>query len=343
MKLARGVLCATDRVPPSGSFTSPAAGNVSGTITVAVNAADNDKVASVQFKVDGTNIGSAVTVAPFQVSHDTRTLLNGSHTYSAVITDRIGNNVTITQLVTNANAPVVNITSPTNGSNINGSVNLTATVTSYDASISVQFKIDGVNQGSAQTSGPFQILSYDTHLLTATGHTFSVVATDGHSNSTTASVTATVNNSVPTGGTALLGDWQLWDGSSYSSGRNPLPNYNDRDVWDWIWQNTAAKFGYVSLPGNPDSTHYQMKAQMVGSRLEGGAIDLIINGVEQAASAPAGFSYQGGTIYNLNGGESLGGRCWINGAPDADEGANTFFEQGIGLIYWFVVKAGYQS
>lgn len=242
-------------------------------------------------------------------------------------------------------APSGSFTSPTNGSNISGTITISVSVADNDQIASVQFKIDGTNQGSPITSAPFQITGYDTHLLTAGSHTFSAVVTDRVGNSTTLTSTVTNVNSVPASGSTLLGDWQLWsDGDgAYSSGRNPLPNFNHRDTWDWIWQATGSKFGYKTMPSNPDSTHYQMKAQAVSSRCEGGKIGLILNGVEQTAFAPAGFSQQFGTVYNLNGGESLGGRCWLNGADDADEEANTFFEQGIGLTYWFEIKGGYLS
>jgi len=434
--LPSGVLC-VDRIAPTVQFTSPAAGNVSGTITISCTAADNDQVASVQFTLDGSNLGSAITVAPFSMTQDTHTLVNGAHTYGVIVKDREGNQVTSSVAVTVKNTPTVSLTAPGNGATISGTSTFTANVTGYGTGITVQFQRDGGNIGPAMTVGPYQY-SYDTHAATNGAHTIGVVATDAQGNSTTQTVNVTVanvpvvnslspangahtsgtttitanvtqygasctvqffidgnqvggnqnggngnysvnhdshylsgqtwhtymvrvtdnlgntasasngvycDNTTPASGQTLLGDWQLWDDGAggYSSGRNYLPNYNDRDNWNWIWQNTGAKFGYVNLPGNPDPTHYQMYGQLVSSRCEGGAIGLIINGVEQAAQAPGQFNYQGGQTWSFGGGEQIGGRCWINGSADADEQANTFFEQGIGIGYWFGVKAGYNS
>jgi hypothetical protein len=211
MRPVVGTLC-VDRINPVGNFTSPAAGNVSGVITVAVNATDNDKVASVQFKLDGANLGGLLTVAPFQVGYDTRSSLNGPHTFSAVITDRLGNTTTISQAVTMANVPVVTITAPSAG-NVGGVINLTATVTSYDASISVQFRVDGSNLGAAQTAAPFAYNGYDTRSLLNGAHTFSVVATDGHGNTTTQTVNVNFVNApvvtitAPGNGATISGVW----------------------------------------------------------------------------------------------------------------------------------------
>src|SRR5262249_38243041 len=63
-----------DTTPPAVSLTSPAAGaTVSGTVTVSANASDNIAVAGVQFQVDGVNLGSPDTAAPYSVSWDTTT------------------------------------------------------------------------------------------------------------------------------------------------------------------------------------------------------------------------------------------------------------------------------
>src|SRR5262249_19591454 len=51
-----------DEIPPTVTVTSPANGaNVSGTITLSADAADNIGVVGVQFKLDNENIGSEIT------------------------------------------------------------------------------------------------------------------------------------------------------------------------------------------------------------------------------------------------------------------------------------------
>ena len=82
----------TNTTPPTVALTAPASGStVSGTTTVSANATDNVGVASVQFTLDGANLGSALTTSPYQVSWDTTTATNGAHTLSAVARDAAGN------------------------------------------------------------------------------------------------------------------------------------------------------------------------------------------------------------------------------------------------------------
>jgi chitodextrinase len=85
----------TDTTPPTVSMTVPASGaTVSGTVTVSANASDNVGVASVQFTLDGANLGSALTASPYQVAWDTTTAANGSHSLTAVAKDAAGNTAT---------------------------------------------------------------------------------------------------------------------------------------------------------------------------------------------------------------------------------------------------------
>jgi hypothetical protein len=188
-----GILCG-DSVAPVANFTNPAAGNVAGTITLSVNASDNDQIASVQFQIDGANIGAPDTVAPYSISYDTRNVLNGAHTISAVVSDRAGNKTTLNQAVTMVNSPVVTVSIPAQGATVSGIVNITANVTSYDSSVSVQFKIDGGNYGGAQGGAGPHAIGYDTMAVNNAAHSFGATATDNHGNSGTGTNSANVNN-----------------------------------------------------------------------------------------------------------------------------------------------------
>jgi hypothetical protein len=84
-----------DNVPPTVSITAPAAGaTVAGTITVSASAADNVGVVGVQFKLDGANLGTEVTTAPYAVSWNTVSVSNALHTLTAVARDAAGNTST---------------------------------------------------------------------------------------------------------------------------------------------------------------------------------------------------------------------------------------------------------
>ncbi|MFO1503998.1 MAG: TIGR03118 family protein [Steroidobacteraceae bacterium] len=81
-----------DTTPPTASITSPAAGNVSGTVTVVATAADNVGVSQVQFLAGTTVIGTA-TSAPYSVQWNT-TGLSGAQQLTAVARDGAGNSTT---------------------------------------------------------------------------------------------------------------------------------------------------------------------------------------------------------------------------------------------------------
>src|SRR3989454_7450604 len=81
-----------DVTPPIVSISAPAAGvTVAGTVTVSANASDNVGVVGVLFKLDGTNLGAEVTVAPYAVSWNTTLATSGSHSLTAVARDAAGN------------------------------------------------------------------------------------------------------------------------------------------------------------------------------------------------------------------------------------------------------------
>lgn len=108
----------TDTTAPTVSLTAPTAGTtVSGTITAAASAADNQGVSSVQFQVDGTNMGAADTTAPYSATWNSTTVANGSHTIRAVARDAAGNATTSTGVtVTVTNSTGASTVSPGNPS-----------------------------------------------------------------------------------------------------------------------------------------------------------------------------------------------------------------------------------
>jgi hypothetical protein len=67
---------------------------VAGTITVSASAADNVGVVGVQFKLDGANLGTEVTTAPYAVSWNTVSVSNALHALTAVARDAAGNTST---------------------------------------------------------------------------------------------------------------------------------------------------------------------------------------------------------------------------------------------------------
>ena len=98
-----------DITPPSVSMTAPANGaTVQGSVNVNATASDNVGVASVQFQLDGADLGGPDTTAPYATSWSTALVLNGSHTLKAVARDTAGNSKissAVTVTVSNAAPP----------------------------------------------------------------------------------------------------------------------------------------------------------------------------------------------------------------------------------------------
>ena len=145
-----------DTVPPTVSITSPAPDStVSGTITVSANPSDNVGVAAVQFKLDGNNLGTEVTTAPYSVSLDTTTLLNGSHTLTAVARDAAFNRGTSTVTVTVSNSIPFNFSLSANGVQVltqGQSTSITVTATPLAGSIQpVSFSVSALPAGAGSS------------------------------------------------------------------------------------------------------------------------------------------------------------------------------------------------
>ncbi len=95
----------SDATAPSVSLTSPVGGaTVSGSaVTVSANASDNVAVASVQFKLDGNNLGAADTSSPYSITWNTTSVSNGSHVLTAVATDSSNNTATSSSVTVTVN------------------------------------------------------------------------------------------------------------------------------------------------------------------------------------------------------------------------------------------------
>ncbi len=102
-----------DITAPTVSITAPTDGaTVSGaSVTVSANASDNSGVVGVQFKLDGANLGSEDTTAPYSIVWDTTVATNGTHTITAVARDAAANTTTATTITVTVDnrAPIVSV------------------------------------------------------------------------------------------------------------------------------------------------------------------------------------------------------------------------------------------
>lgn len=94
--------------------------------------------------------------------------------------------------------PTVSVTAPTASSTVSGSsVTISATASDNIGVVGVQFKIDGTNTGSEDTSSPYSI-TWNSTSVSDGSHTITAVARDAAANSTTSSgVSITVDNTAP--------------------------------------------------------------------------------------------------------------------------------------------------
>jgi hypothetical protein len=191
-----------DTTPPAVALSSPAAGALAGTVTVSATASDNVGVVGVQFKLDGVNLGAELTSSPYSYSWNTVGVAAGSHTLTAVARDAAGNTTTSTAVVVtllDTTAPTVSVTAPSAAAHVSGSsVTVSASALDDVGVTSVQFKLDGVNLGAADTTAPFSI-SWDSTGVADGSHTLTAVASDAALHATTsAGIAVTVDNTPPT-------------------------------------------------------------------------------------------------------------------------------------------------
>ncbi len=97
--------------PPTVSMIAPAPGTIAGLTTVAASASSTSStIASVQFVLDGSNLGSALTTPPYYPSWDTTKTTAGQHTLTAVAYDANGlsaSSSALTVTVDNSGNPAV--------------------------------------------------------------------------------------------------------------------------------------------------------------------------------------------------------------------------------------------
>lgn len=90
--------------------------------------------------------------------------------------------------------PTVSMSAPASGATVSGTSNLTANATDNVGVVSVQFKIDGANAGSPDTTSPYSF-AWDTTKAANGSHTLTATATDTSGNIATANaVTVMVSN-----------------------------------------------------------------------------------------------------------------------------------------------------
>ncbi|MDB5920142.1 MAG: peptidase [Massilia sp.] len=181
-----------DTQKPSASITSPAgSSSVSGSVTVAVNAADNVGIDRVELKANGTVVG-VDTASPFSFSWNTSGVPNGMNTLVATAWDKAGNatasnpvavnvaNVVVVP-VRDTTPPAVTIDNPTTGG-VSGTVNIAihATDNSGAAALTEKLYVDNVLVASGK--GGSLAYAWNTRNYATGQHAIKALATDAAGN-----------------------------------------------------------------------------------------------------------------------------------------------------------------
>ena len=189
-------------VPPTVSLIEPGDGvvfNLPTTINLAASATDTDgSVAKVEFFSDGNKIGEA-TSAPYAFAWNSAAA--GTHSLTATATDNLGATTTSAAVSITVNAanvpPTVNLTQPSDGElfNLPTTINLAATATDTDGSVTKVEFFAGTRKLGEDTTAPFTFAwsnaKSGTYSLTAR-------ATDNLGAVTTSNAVSIVVNASPT-------------------------------------------------------------------------------------------------------------------------------------------------
>ncbi|HEY7118821.1 MAG TPA: Ig-like domain-containing protein [Tepidisphaeraceae bacterium] len=265
---------APDTTFPTVAMTAPADGaTVSGTsTTVSANASDNVGVVGVQFLLNGSALGSEDTTAPYSISWDTTGVANNTYTLTAQARDAAGNvatsapvNVTVNNVI-DTGAPTVAVTSPTDGSTVNGTIPVNANASDDVGVVGVQFKLDGNNLGAEDTTAPYSV-NWATTGASNANHTLTAVARDAAGHSTlSVVVNVTVNNpdttfptvslTAPANGATVSNSLTLSANASDNVGvvgvqflldGNAIGNEDTTSPYSITWDSTSASNGIHTL------------------------------------------------------------------------------------------------
>jgi len=197
----------------SATMAAPAnLATVSSTVPVTATATSTAGIASVQFYLDGSPLGSAATSSPYTISWNTASSTNGNHSLYALATDNYANTATSTSVtVTVANPPVISAIST-------GTPLTTAATIAWITDQAADSLVEYGTSSAYTTSSTYNASYVTSHSVTLTGlnsltpyhfrvdSSDGVLATSSDSTFTTAAMASggSGGNSVSAGGGAVV-------------------------------------------------------------------------------------------------------------------------------------------
>ena len=212
-------------------------------------------------------------------------MTNGTHTLTAVLTDSGNNTITSAPINVTVNNAVttIAITAPSPGATVSGAavtVAATATPAPGLTIVSVQFKVDNVNQGTADTTSPYSVV-VDSTKLSNGAHTLIAVVTDSSNNVVVSiPISITVNNpSTPTT-TAFIA------GFTPGVGRNDFSGFVGMQFTVGSAPIKVTAFGPLYLPGNTSTHVLKLVNASDGSDVPSGSVTLSLPSGTPWVSSP---------------------------------------------------------
>jgi hypothetical protein len=255
-------------------------------VTITLNASDTiSGIDKTYYSTDGSDPLTLYT-GPFTISG------NGIYTIKYYSLDKAANPESIktaaNQVKIDVTAPAISIVSPSNGTTVSGTINVSADASDNIGVVGVQFKLDGVNLGSEEASPPYSI-PWDTTTASRGSHTLTAIARDSAGNSITANALSLVvfNNNLPV--LAPIGDKSINEGSVLRF--SILATDPDKDTLIYSAGNLplGAGFNASSKEFSWTPSYFQAGAYNVTFRVSDGnggsasaAIAITVNNVNQA-------------------------------------------------------------
>jgi hypothetical protein len=328
-----------DNTAPTGAVTSPLSGSVvSGNVTLGVTASDSNPIASVEYFVDGGSVGSS-SGTPYQVSWNSASTGDGSHSISAVITDMAGNSTSTggVGITVDNFAPTVTVSGLP--ANVSGSVSVSASASSDTATVAYEARLlpsgGWSSIGSSSGGSPWTIA-----WTPAVDGTYEVraKATDAGGNSgTSAVVTTSVDNTDPTGLLTAPGD-----GATVGGTINLAASASDAGsgVASVTWQTQSGGGGFSDIASDSSAPYYGIWSV---SGLPSGVYDLRIVVTDLAGntftSAPISVDVDATApgVTLTNPGSPLSGTVPLSASTTGDATSVTFSRSPAGAASWTTI------
>ena len=256
---------APDTTPPTVRITSPGAGAVlSGSQVIKALASDDYEMGYLVFYIDGTFLDGQQSGD--ELTWDTRTVTNGSHTLTVVAYDKAGLSSTSEPVqVTVDNdfvPPTVALTSPQEGATLSGSALLTASASDDRQVRSVRFFL-GTSEVGGSGTAPYRT-TFNTRLVQNGRYTLTARASDGVNVTTSSAVQVWINNDLtpptvsltsPTQGSTVSGTVTLQAAATDNVGIAVVEFYRGTTLlgsdttapYTYAWQTLSEPNGTASL------------------------------------------------------------------------------------------------